>query len=82
MRHGVTSGVSCEKCLNKHVTPHLHRVYKAKQCNACASTNNIYIYIYSILMCIYIYIYSFIHIQSVCEKAAETKMGPEGRLRP
>ena len=26
-RHGVTSGVSCETSLNKHVTPHLHREY-------------------------------------------------------
>ena len=25
VRHGVTSGVSCETSLNKHVTPHLHR---------------------------------------------------------
>ena len=25
VRHGVTSGVSCETCLNEHVTPHLHR---------------------------------------------------------
>ena len=27
VRHGVTSGVSCETSLNKHVTPHLHREY-------------------------------------------------------
>ena len=25
VRHGVTSGVSCETSVNKHVTPHLHR---------------------------------------------------------
>ena len=25
VRHGVTSGASCETSLNKHVTPHLHR---------------------------------------------------------
>ena len=28
VRHGVTSGVSCETSLNKHVTPHLHREYQ------------------------------------------------------
>ena len=27
VRHGVTSGVSCETSLNKHVIPHLHREY-------------------------------------------------------
>ena len=27
VRHGVTSGVSCETSLNKHITPHLHREY-------------------------------------------------------
>ena len=25
VRHGATSGVSCETALNKHVTPHLYR---------------------------------------------------------
>ena len=28
VRHGVTSGVSRETSLNKHVTPHLHREYQ------------------------------------------------------
>ena len=27
VRHGVTSGVSCEASSNKHVTPHLRREY-------------------------------------------------------
>ena len=28
VRHGVTSGVSHETSLNKHVTPHFHREYR------------------------------------------------------
>ena len=28
VRHGLNSGVLCETCLNKHVTPHLHREYE------------------------------------------------------
>ena len=34
VRHGVTSGASCETCLNQHVTPHLHREYHIA-CPAC-----------------------------------------------
>ena len=30
VRRGVTSGVSCETSLNKHVTPHLHREFCAE----------------------------------------------------
>ena len=30
VRHGVTSGASCETSFNTHVTPHLHREYPAK----------------------------------------------------
>ena len=30
VRRGVTSGASCETCLNKHVTPHLHRKYQTR----------------------------------------------------
>ena len=30
VRHGVTSGVSCETSLNKRVTPHLHREYRPR----------------------------------------------------
>ena len=29
VRHGVTSGVSCETSANNYVTPHLHREYSA-----------------------------------------------------
>ena len=50
MRHGVTSGVSCETSLKMHVTPHLHREYL-----------NIHIYIY-IYICFYIHIYTYIPI--------------------
>ena len=38
VRHGVTSGVSCETSLNKQVTPHIHREYKFKTgCNDSAA---------------------------------------------
>ena len=55
VRHGVTSGASCETVLNKHVTPHLHREYPFSRCRT--TTLYIYIYIY-----IYIYVYTHIHI--------------------
>ena len=35
VRHGVTSAVSRETSLNKHVTPHLHREYQALGLKNC-----------------------------------------------
>ena len=60
MRHGTTSGVSCETSSDKHVTPHLHREQEQfpprdseapRLALGPLGSSEVYIYIY-----IYIYI--------------------------
>ena len=62
VRNGVTSGVSGETSLNRHVTPHLHREYiHTYTYNYMYIYTIVYIYIYICIHYMYVYIYIYIY---------------------
>ena len=46
VRHGVTSGVACETCLNKHVTPRLQKEYMLVCFAACTGSRPLQLTLY------------------------------------
>ena len=54
VRHGVTSGVSCETPSSKHVTPHLHRECHVTQAMHAYAETDLVVHAYA-------YAYAYAH---------------------